>query len=301
MPRRTSSRRSDRAARGVAARPSARAGRDSRAPGGALITLTSDFGLHDPYVGIMRSRILQRAPGLPVVDLTHAITPFRPEEAGYWLYCCQSQFQAGTVHVAVVDPGVGSARAITVLEAHEQLFVAPDNGLLGLVARSDPRARAFRVTDAALRSLGLALQSATFHGRDVMAPLAAELAVGRIRAPQVGPAHTLVRGMLQPAEEAADGTLLGTVAVIDHYGNCLTTIPAAAVAGREQVRLQPEGPALRWVRTYEEARPGECVALINSASMLELAARRASAAALLNVLPGQRVYLCRSTAQAPPG
>jgi len=242
----------------------------------------------------MKSRILGRAPAVPVVDLTHAITPFRPEEAGYWLYCCQSQFPAGTVHVAVVDPGVGSARAIAVLRAAQQLFVAPDNGLLGLVAQSDPRAQAYRVSDAALKSLGLGLHSATFHGRDVMAPLAAELAMGRVRPDQVGPPHTLVRGMLQPAEEAADGSLTGTVAVIDHYGNCLTTILAAAAVGRQRVRLHPEGSPLRWVHTYEEARPGECVALINSASMLELAARRASAAALLNVLPGQRVYLSRS-------
>ncbi len=242
----------------------------------------------------MKSRILQRAPGVPVVDLTHAITVFHPEEAGYWLYCCCSQFPAGTVHVAVVDPGVGTARAIVVLSAAQQLFIAPDNGLLGLIAQSDPQSRAHRVTVAALESLGLGLHSATFHGRDVMAPLAAELAAGRLRAEEVGPAHTLVRGGLQPAEEIAGGTLLGTVAVIDHYGNCLTTIPAAATAGRTHARLRPEGAVLRWVRTYEEAGPGECVALINSASMLEIAARRSSAAALLNVLPGQRVYLSRS-------
>jgi S-adenosyl-L-methionine hydrolase (adenosine-forming) len=281
-----------------AASAAARAGRAKRvtraAPAGALITLTSDFGLHDPYVGIMKSRLFERAPGIPVVDLTHAITPFRPEEAGYWLYCCLSQFAAGTVHVAVVDPGVGSARAITVLQAARQLFVAPDNGLLGLVAGSDAHSRAYRVTDAALESLGLALHSATFHGRDVMAPLAAELASGRLRAEQVGPVHALARGLLQPAQEGSDGTLLGSVAVVDHYGNCLTTIPALAAAGRTHVRLQPQGAALRWVRTYEEARPGEGVALVNSASMLEIAARRSSAAALLNIRPGQLVYLSRS-------
>jgi len=84
----------------------------------AILTLTSDFGLHDPYVGIMKSRILQRAPQLQLVDLTHDIAPFAIEAAGYWLYCVQPQFPAGTVHLAVVDPGVGSERAIVVLEAH---------------------------------------------------------------------------------------------------------------------------------------------------------------------------------------
>ena len=261
---------------------------------GPLITLTSDFGVRDPYAGIMKSRIFLRAPGLAVVDLTHAITPFRPEEAGYWLYCCLGQFPAGTVHVAVVDPGVGGERAIVVLRAAGQLFVAPDNGLLGLVAQTCPQSRAYRVTSAALDALGLAPLGATFHGRDIMAPLGAELATGRVTAEQIGPPQVLAAGALRPAEEAPNGALCGTVALIDHYGNCLTTIPAAAVGARRHVRLRSDARALRLVRTYEEAAPGECVALINSASMLELAVRQASAASLLNARPGQPVYLTES-------
>lgn len=268
-----------------------RAGGAAARPFAPFITLTSDFGLRDPYVGIMKSRIVQRAPQVPIIDLTHAVTPFRPEEAGYWLYCAHPQFPQGTVHVAVVDPGVGSRREILVLEAAGQLFIAPDNGLLDLIVRSRPEALARRLEPAALEALGLAPRSATFHGRDIMAPLAAELAVGRASAAQLGPIHSPAPGTLQPACVEAGGAIRGSIAVIDHYGNALTTIEAGAIGARRQVRLRPQGPALRWVHSYAEAQPGECVALINSAGMLELAAREGSAAAGLNVQPGQPVYL----------
>lgn len=258
---------------------------------GALITLTSDFGLRDPYVGVMKARIAQRAPHVCIIDLTHQITPFQFEEAGYWLYCCHGQFPQGSVHVAVVDPGVGSERAIVVLCASQQLFVAPDNGLLGLLASSDPGACAYRVEAASLVALGLRFDSTTFHGRDIMAPLAAELISGRVRPEQLGPRLVPQPGSLQLARRAADGSIAGTIAVIDHFGNALTTIPGALIGPRLEVRLRPGAPPLRRVRTYAEARPGECVALINSASMLELAVREGSAAKALNVKPGQAVYL----------
>jgi S-adenosyl-L-methionine hydrolase (adenosine-forming) len=274
-----------------------------------LITLMSDFGLHDPYVGIMKSRIMQRAPQVQLVDLTHEIAPFQPEEAGYWLWCCHAQFPAGTVHVAVVDPGVGGARAIVVLRAAGQVFIAPDNGLLGLISATEPAVEAFKLEPRALAPLGLALDSATFHGRDIMAPLGAEIACGRVRLEQLGTPHRVTPGRLRPAHRAKDGSLHGTIAVIDHFGNALTTIPAGLLGSRpgahRKVDLHPElhlhpelqlelhlerGLELRRLRmvyTYGEAMPGECVVLINSASMLELATKEGSAAAQLQVRAGQ--------------
>jgi len=256
-----------------------------------MITLTSDFGLRDPYVGIMKSRIVLRAPQLPIIDLTHGIAAFDAEAAGYWLYCCRGQFPPGTVHVAVVDPGVGSERSILVLEADGQLFVAPDNGLLGLIVQSCAGCRAYRVSEQALARLHIGAPSATFHGRDIMAPLGAELASARIEPSQVGPPHSPAPGRLQCGTRQLDGSLSGSVAVIDHFGNALTTIPAAALGalGRPEVLL--DGRRLRLVRTYGEALAGECVALINSSSMLELAAGQASAARILNVQPGRPVHV----------
>lgn len=255
-----------------------------------MITLISDFGLDDPYVGIMKSRIAQRAPQIPIIDLTHRIAPFAAEQAGYWLWCCLGQFPAGTVHLAVVDPGVGAERDIVVLEAAAQLFIAPNNGLLGLVG-GEPEARAYALSQQARSRLGLESASATFHGRDIMAPLAAELACTRIRAVELGPRVALRPGRLTRASTQADGSVRGVVAVIDRYGNALTTISVGAIAHLRQPQVQLQERYLPWVRTYSQADVGECVALINSSGMLELAAREASAAQALDVRVGQTVYV----------
>ena len=258
-----------------------------------ILTLTSDFGLQDPYVGIMKSRILQRAPQLQIVDLTHDIAPFAIEAAGYWLYCVQPQFPAGSVHLAVVDPGVGSARAIIVLQAGGQLFVAPDNGLLGLLAQAWPECVAYRVEAEACARLALPPLSATFHGRDLMAPLAAELAMAGIAPAELGPPHRLLPGRLRPARVEPDGSVLGTIAVVDRYGNLLTTISRTAISQIEHPRIQFGALRVRLVRTYAEALPGEPVALINSSDMLELSVREGSAAARLNARAGERVVVSR--------
>jgi S-adenosylmethionine hydrolase len=200
------------------------------------------------------------------------------------------QFPAGTVHVAVVDPGVGGARAIIVLVALGQRFIAPDNGLLGMIAGSRD-ARAYAIEDQALDRLGLNPASSTFHGRDIMAPVAAELSARRLEAQELGREHRPLAGTLRLAVAGADGSVQGQVAVIDHYGNALTTIPGASVARLQRPSVRLDGRQLRLVRAYVEAEIGECVALINSAGMLELAARQASAARLLNIAPGHEVYL----------
>lgn len=259
------------------------------APHPPVLTLTSDFGLRDPYVGIMKSRVLQRAPHLPVIDLTHEIAPFQPEQAGYWLWCSYRQFPAGSVHVAVVDPGVGGARSIVVLEAAGQRFIAPDNGLLGLISQSRPDALAYRLDPGVLPALGLAFSSATFHGRDVMAPLGAELAAGRVSPAQLGEPTTVLPGRLRPAVRTGGGVLVGQVAVIDRFGNALTTIAAEVLHPRRTLRVALGRRSLRLVRTYAEARDRECVALINSSSMLELAVREGSAAAQLRLRIGAAV------------
>jgi S-adenosylmethionine hydrolase len=257
----------------------------------AILTLTSDFGLHDPYVGIMKSRIVQRAPQLQLIDLTHQLEPFAIAAAGYWLYCVQPQFPAGTVHLAVVDPGVGGARAIVVLEAGGQCFVAPDNGLLDLLAQAWPASTAYSVGPGIGARLELPQLSATFHGRDLMAPLAAELAVGRITPAELGPTHRLRSGTLRPGQFDADGTLKGVVGVIDRYGNLLTTITASALGEIPHPRIQFGGQCVRLVRTYTEGARDEPIALINSAGMLELAVREGSAARQLNARAGDPVVV----------
>ncbi len=256
----------------------------------AMITLLSDFGLRDPYVGVMKARILERAPHLILIDLTHEIEPFAIDAAGYWLYCVQGQFPPGTVHLAVVDPGVGGERALLLLQAAGQSFIAPDNGLLGLVAQADPQARAYRLEVPRLVArLGLAPCSATFHGRDLLAPVAAALASGALAPEAVGPAHTIPTGTLRPARQDADGTVRGAIAVIDRYGNLLTTVPGGLLSQMQPPEVRLAGRNFRWVRTYAEAQPQQALALINSSGMLELAVREGSAARQVNARVGQGV------------
>src|SRR5579884_3379024 len=128
-----------------------------------IVTLTTDFGLEDPFVGVMKGRILGRFPAARLIDVTHAIPPQRPAEAGFWLARCFEYFPPGTVHVAVVDPGVGTARGIVCLVARGHALLAPDNGLLAPIASRCADAEIFSVAAARLAAIGVREVSATFH------------------------------------------------------------------------------------------------------------------------------------------
>src|SRR5580692_3854810 len=169
-----------------------------------VITLTTDFGHQGPFVGVMKGAILQRYPQARLIDLTHEILVHWPAEAGFWLARVHPYFPPGTVHVAVVDPGVGTARGILAVLAHAQVFLAPDNGLLASVVSRAPGARIVRLAAATLARLGVARISATFHGRDIFAPLAAELAAGRLSVSELGePVTQLVPSWVdEPSVEA---------------------------------------------------------------------------------------------------
>ena len=154
----------------------------SRVP--PIVTLTTDFGLADHYVGTMKGVILSRCPGAQLVDISHEIPPFSIFSAAYTIDQAALYFPPGTVHLIVVDPGVGTPRRALCAEALGHLFVAPDNGVLSLVAARDANLRARELTN---RELWLRTPSATFHGRDIFAPAAAALASGSARFEDVGP------------------------------------------------------------------------------------------------------------------
>ena len=151
-----------------------------------VITITTDFGHQGPFVGVMKGRILTRFPDARIIDLTHEIVVHWPAEAGFWLARAFPYFPAGSVHVAVVDPGVGTSRDIIIVSAAGHLFFAPDNGLLAPIVARHADATIVRLTPAALLRFGIEHASATFHGRDIFAPLAAELASGRCAATDLG-------------------------------------------------------------------------------------------------------------------
>ena len=140
-----------------------------------LITLTTDFGAREPFVGIMKGVMLGHAPHLRFIDMAHEVSAFQPVEAGFWLARALRYFPAGTLHVAVVDPGVGTPRALLVAIAGEQAVLAPDNGLLAPLLARGTVDRVIQIDNARLVRFGVSDVSATFHGRDVFAPLAAAI------------------------------------------------------------------------------------------------------------------------------
>jgi S-adenosylmethionine hydrolase len=252
-----------------------------------VITLTTDFGDAGPFVAVMKAVIRQHAPDAPIADLTHRVPPFRHAEAGFWLARCYAYYPAGSVHVVVVDPGVGTARAILACAFDGHAFVAPDDGTLpGIVG-----------TGASLHALApdwpgrrdWPAPSNTFHGRDVFAPLAAMLWSGRAKPADIGPAaRDPVPSPIAPPSVTPDG-VAGTVVAIDTWGNLITNIEGASIAHLREPRVSAGHRELRLVATYGAAPPGALVALVNSFGTVEIAWREGNAAQMLNLGHGAPV------------
>lgn len=254
-----------------------------------VITLTSDFGLRDPFVGVMKGRILARHPDVQIVDLTHEILAHWPAEAGFWLARSFEYFPPASVHVAVVDPGVGTARDILVVESRGHVFLAPDNGLLAPVLTRDPQAVARRIDSAALVSLGIARPSATFHGRDIFAPLAAELARGALTAGALGPVTPQIVPSWVDEPQRTLGRVSGVVITVDHFGNLLTNIDKQFLEGMMDPLVVAGHLSLPLRRTYGDVRPGDPIALVNSFDVVEIAVAERRATEVLGLSRGAPV------------
>jgi S-adenosyl-L-methionine hydrolase (adenosine-forming) len=254
-----------------------------------IITLTTDFGQQDPFVAVMKGSILTRFPAARLVDLTHEIVVHWPAEAGFWLARSFEYFPSGTVHAAVVDPGVGTARDIVVVRARGHVLIAPDNGLLAPVVSRCSDATTVRLAPQALQELRIDRVSPTFHGRDIFAPIAAELAAGR-RAPEsLGPPASALIPSWVEEPEVRGGQVLGTVITIDHFGNLITNIDASLVRDLRAPQVRAGSHTFRLLRTYGDVRPGEHLALINAFEVLEIACAERSAAESLGLSRGAPV------------
>ena len=252
-----------------------------------IVALLTDFGLDDPFVGIMKGVVLSRCPDATLIDLTHGVAPQAVAEGAFWLERSLEWLPPGSIVVAVVDPGVGTARRPLVLEALGRIFVGPDNGLLGAVAARDPGSAAYVIEPA---RLGLDLRSHTFHGRDVFAPVAAELAAGRLSPPDVGPRAEHFEAKPLPRATAKGAVVMGTVVTVDRFGNLITNIERGLVpAGPAVAEIGTARAAVR--KTYGEVALGELVALVNAFDVLEVAVRDGSAARSLGVAKGAEVVL----------
>ncbi len=257
-----------------------------------IVTLLTDFGLTDTYVGVMHGVLHALAPGLrAVVDLTHGVPPQDVRGGAFHLAAAWRRFPTGTVHTAVVDPGVGSERTILLAVQAGHAFLAPDNGLLSHVL--DETAE-IRVLDEEAARVGPV--SNTFHGRDLFAPAAAALAEGR-PIEELAPAR--VPFQPAPPPRLTDGACEGEIVSVDRFGNLISDIPADLLRddlGPWRVHLGAE--RLELAPTYASVPSGGLLALIDSAGTVEVAVRDGSAAEHLGLARGAPI-LVRSAA-APP-
>lgn len=264
----------------------------------AIITLTSDFGTRDAYVAEMKAVILGLVRDVQLVDVTHEIEPQLVAEGALVVEALE-RFPAGSIHLAVVDPGVGTERRGLVVRAAGRLYVGPDNGVL-TAAMAAPGWEAHELRAAEYR---LPVVSRTFHGRDVFAPAAAHLALG-VPPSRFGPAVLDPVRLSWPRPRQGPRGVEGEVIHVDRFGNLVTSIGAASVealVGSEPAIARIRNLILPLVGTYGDLRPGQAGALIGSRGRLEVAVRDGSAAARIRAGRGTRVTLSRMRSRTRTG
>jgi S-adenosylmethionine hydrolase len=247
-----------------------------------VVTVTTDFGHRGPFVGTMKGVIVSRFPAARIIDLTHEAYVHWPAEAGFWIARSYHYFPPGTVHLAVVDPGVGTDRSVLLAVGDGHAFLAPDNGLLAEVIEKTS-ATVYHVREEIIEAHALTDVSATFHGRDVFAPLAARLAAGELDVQHSGtPTRDYVPSIIEPPERRGH-QMSGVVITTDHFGNLISNIERAAVETFRQPLIQAGGHDIPFRRTYGDVQPGTLLALINSFGVLEVACAEQNAAATLGI------------------
>lgn len=262
-----------------------------------ILTLITDFGLKDEYIGVIKGVILTFAPNARIVDITHLIPPQRVQTAAHLLARSCTYFPPGAVHLVIVDPGVGSARSILAIAADSQYFIGPDNGVFTPVFL---RATSLTVHRITATNLFLKQVGATFHGRDIMAPIAARLAAG-LAIDRVGP-RIAVQDCVHTLPGTAtriDNMLRGEIVHVDNFGNLCTNISRQAVEnfaenhalGRKIVIRVNENLLLPLCHTYADQTQGKLLALYDSHDFLEIAVNQGNAAQKLDLAIGASIFL----------
>lgn len=257
---------------------------------GRIITLTTDFGTLDGYVASMKGVILSIAADCQIADITHDVEPQNIRQAAILLSIAAPYFPPGTIHVAVVDPGVGTDRAILAMQAGGQIYIAPDNGLLSVIFERTADSVVHKIQN---RSLFLPQVSRTFHGRDIMAPVAAHLAQG-IALKEVGPRSDDYQRGLFPHSIVTGGAIKGQIIYRDHFGNLFTNISRDDLQHLDFASLQVRAGYTKIERlsqSYSDVEKGELLCLIGSGGYLEIALREGSASEKLRFPLGTEVEI----------
>jgi S-adenosylmethionine hydrolase len=251
------------------------AGKPNKVQAPSMLALFTDYGWSDPYVGQIKAVLAREAPGVPVIDLLHAVPDFNAHAGAQLLDALSHSFSVGTVFFCVIDPGVGVERDALVVEADGRWFVGPDNGLLSIVSARAEQVRVWKIHWRPERI------SASFHGRELFAPIAAWIAAGKF------PADKLT--LVAEANIQFDAADLPRILYIDHFGNAWTGIRGGLT--ESDSRLEVKGKLLPWRRVFAEAGKGEIFWYVNSVGLVEIAANRANAAALMDLKVGDLVKL----------
>lgn len=263
----------------------------------SIITLLTDFGTRDEYVGLMKGVILSVHPSATIVDITHQIDSQDIEQAAHTIHAAYRYFPVGSVHLVVVDPGVGTERALLALEMQKQIFIAPDNGVLSLLFDEEAVGAIIKITNV---QYFLETISQTFHGRDIIAPVGAHIARG-VELRQLGDRLELAQAVRLPniyPKVTGDGKIIGKVVAIDHFGNLISNIDRQMLPQggprepKKPIRIRIGSLTIDGIdQTYGDGRPNAPLALIGSRGYLEIAVPGGSAAEQLKVCKGDRVQL----------
>jgi len=261
---------------------------------GKIITLITDFGSLDSYVASMKGVILSISPTANIIDMTHDIEPQKVVQASIVMSTCTPYFPDGTIHVAVVDPGVGTDRALLAVKCNNQIYLAPDNGLLGFILERGCKSEVRSIEN---KDLFLGQVSRTFHGRDILAPVAAHLAEG-IPFEEVGPEFKDFHPNIFPYPEREGRIVRGEIIYRDHFGNLMTNINREDMKDINPQKLELVCGYTRidgLSESYSDVERGELLCLYGSAGYLEIALREGSAADKLRFPLGTLVEIQESS------
>jgi S-adenosyl-L-methionine hydrolase (adenosine-forming) len=259
-----------------------------------IITLTTDFGVSDHFVGVMKGVILSIAPQAQIVDLNHGVPAYDIVAGAVSLEASCRFFPHGTIHVAVVDPGVGSSREAIAVKTEDYVFVGPDNGLLELALRAQKSQQIVKLTNPQYR---LANVSATFHGRDLFAPAAAHIAAG-VPLQELGDPIQKIASLAIPNPKLFGESLETYVLSIDHFGNAITAFTEAEfqrwnTPSRSVSFRAGESEIRNICRTYADVAPGEPLIYFGSGGRLEIAVRNGRASDVLKLAAGTRILISK--------
>jgi len=260
-----------------------------------LITLLTDFGLKDPYVGAMKGVILSICPDANIVDISHEIRKFDIRQGAYVLAASAIFFPRGTIHVGVVDPGVGTTRKAIIIETKKSFYIGPDNGLLTLAALREGIKKVVHIIN---REYMLPRVSRTFHGRDIFAPAAAHLAKG-IPIEDFGPTLEKYEILSFSEPHIQANQIEGEIIYIDGFGNIVTNIfseilEKTGISEGDKIKIllgDKLEKVLKICKAYNEVKKGEFLAIIGSGNFLEISINQGNAAKKLNVKEGTRIKI----------